>query len=554
MADRLPVAMLRVAFPLDGDGLAAPAPYDDGSGSLLSIDFAPGSPARDGIESGDLGNYAPSMWTADHSARGLRGGKSTVRERFLRLWNFFPAAARVRMDVQRWNAKGACDADLHDLAKLFLCDLDERSVEVVGGGAHDGWYKNDVLVLDDGWASVGPEGIMQYPLGPERHNAGPHVKREQVHVGAADDLLPEPAVGVRVMAPWKNRHMYPGRVGAVSKSKDKVKINFDDGDELVVPWAACRLRDAPRTSTYSFKRPQSLSESLSYAGLSDSQLKPRAQPAHESALKWVGFAATLAAISGIMHFAGTLTLFDIALNTWDRAAVIYPLCAISSVIWNMIHYDRKDSAAIAKAMGGFESNDDALRGMVGAVHARSGLGGDAPRVYIIPSDEPNAFAAGTKASVVAVTTGLLDLLTPRELRAVLAHEIGHVRNRDMARSLGAGCMVAGLGFAMTIGDMLMQGERRDRRRKSKDDKKDDGGLGSLGLILYASGAITQAMGTILRMMHSRSAEYAADAFAKSIGAGAGLASDAFAASYIDNPPERDSWLLTMGGWLRTHPR
>merc|ERR1719399_1486014 len=78
-------------------------------------------------------------------------------------------------------------------------------------------------------------------------------------VGAAADDVPEPAVGVRVMAPWKNRHMYPGRVGAVSKSKDKVKINFDDGDELVVPWAACRLRDAPRTSTYSFKRPQSLS-------------------------------------------------------------------------------------------------------------------------------------------------------------------------------------------------------------------------------------------------------------------------------------------------------
>merc|ERR1719313_422575 len=99
-----------------------------------------------------------------------------------------------------------------------------------------------------------------------------------------------------------------------------------------------------------------------------------------------------------MHFAGTLTLFDIALNTWDWAAIIYSLCAISSVIWNMVHYDRKDSAAIAKAMGGFESNDAALRGMVGAVHARSGLGGDAPRVYIIPSEEPNAFAAGTKAS------------------------------------------------------------------------------------------------------------------------------------------------------------
>ena len=123
----------------------------------------------------------------------------------------------------------------------------------------------------------------------------------------------------------------------------------------------------------------------------------------------------------------------------------------------------------------------------------------------------------------------------------------------------------------------MQSERRRRRRKKSKDDKGDSSLGALGLILYASGAITQAMGTILRMMHSRSAEYAADAFAKSIGAGAdlasalekleashskvkrdekslGLASNAFAASYIDNPPERDSWVLTWGGWLRTQPR
>ena len=159
-----------------------------------------------------------------------------------------------------------------------------------------------------------------------------------------------------------------------------------------------------------------------------------------------------------------------------------------------MHYDQKDSAAIAKAMGGFESNDPALRDMVGQKHARpspwvasrawrlGGMVGAAPpdlvetfQVYIIPSDEPNAFAAGTKASVVAVTTGLLDLLTPRELRAVLAHEIGHVRNRDMARSLFSGCMVAGLGFAMTIGDMLIQSDRRDRRRKKSKDDKGDGG-------------------------------------------------------------------------------
>ena len=92
-----------------------------------------------------------------------------------------PAAARVRMDLRRWNAKRGRDADLHDLAKLFLCDLDERAVEVVNTEAHDGWYKNDVLVLDDGWASVGPEGIMQYPF--DHHGWElPEAKREQVHI------------------------------------------------------------------------------------------------------------------------------------------------------------------------------------------------------------------------------------------------------------------------------------------------------------------------------------------------------------------------------------
>ena len=170
-ADRLPVAMLRVAFPLDGDGLTAPAPYDDGSGSLLSIDVAPGSPARDG-------DYSPSMWAADHSARG----ESTVRERFLRLWNFFPAAARVRMDVTRASPRRWSDADYHDLAKLFLCELDGRSVEVFGSDADDRWYKNDVLVLDDGWASVGPEGNMQYPLLEPHGTKGLEAKREQVHI------------------------------------------------------------------------------------------------------------------------------------------------------------------------------------------------------------------------------------------------------------------------------------------------------------------------------------------------------------------------------------
>ena len=59
--------------------------------------------------------------------------------------------------------------------------LDERSVEVVGV-VHDGWYKNSVLALDDGWASVGLEGNMQYPFDCCYSYQRPEDKREQVHM------------------------------------------------------------------------------------------------------------------------------------------------------------------------------------------------------------------------------------------------------------------------------------------------------------------------------------------------------------------------------------
>jgi heat shock protein HtpX len=72
------------------------------------------------------------------------------------------------------------------------------------------------------------------------------------------------------------------------------------------------------------------------------------------------------------------------------------------------------------------------------MHAPSSILGlddkDLPKVFVIPAAEPNAFAAGTKrCSVVALTTGLLTLLTPAETRAVVAHEVGHLRNGDVPR-------------------------------------------------------------------------------------------------------------------------
>src|SRR5580700_2256611 len=93
-----------------------------------------------------------------------------------------------------------------------------------------------------------------------------------------------------------------------------------------------------------------------------------------------------------------------------------------------------------------------------------------PKIYVIPSDSPNAFATGRnpKHASVAVTQGILNLLNDDELEGVLAHELGHVNNRDIlissvaATVAGAVTMLAQMErFAMIFGGM--GGDRDDRR-------------------------------------------------------------------------------------------
>src|ERR1700761_9222400 len=128
-----------------------------------------------------------------------------------------------------------------------------------------------------------------------------------------------------------------------------------------------------------------------------------------------------------------------------------------------------------------------------------------PRIYVIPSESPNAFAPGRNPShaSVAVTEGILNLLNDEELEGVLAHELGHVRNRDILTSsiaatlAGAVTMLAHMGrFAMIFGG-YGGGDRRDR---------DGGGIGALFMLILAPIAAT-----LIQLAVSRSREYAADA-------------------------------------------
>jgi heat shock protein HtpX len=124
-----------------------------------------------------------------------------------------------------------------------------------------------------------------------------------------------------------------------------------------------------------------------------------------------------------------------------------------------------------------------------------------PRVYIIPDDSPNAFATGRNPehAAVAATQGIMRILTPEELKGVLAHEIGHVRNRDILISTIAATMA---GAIMILADMarfaaIFGGSR---------DNEEGGGI--IGVIVMSIVAPLAAM--LIQMAISRSREYLAD--------------------------------------------
>ena len=128
-----------------------------------------------------------------------------------------------------------------------------------------------------------------------------------------------------------------------------------------------------------------------------------------------------------------------------------------------------------------------------------------PKIYVIPTESPNAFATGRgpQHASVAVTHGILGLLDDEELEGVLAHELGHVKNRDILTSsiaatlAGAITLIARMGYwASLFGGYGGRGGR----------DRNGGGLGALLMILVAPIAAA-----LIQLAISRSREYEADA-------------------------------------------
>ena len=126
-----------------------------------------------------------------------------------------------------------------------------------------------------------------------------------------------------------------------------------------------------------------------------------------------------------------------------------------------------------------------------------------PRVAIIPTDVPNAFATGRspKHSAVAVTQGLWNRLEPKEVEGVLAHELSHIANRDVAVMTIASFFSMLAAFLMRMGLWTgMMGGGRNR---------DSGGAPAI-LIMIAVSLITYVLSTMLILLISRYREFAAD--------------------------------------------
>jgi len=176
-----------------------------------------------------------------------------------------------------------------------------------------------------------------------------------------------------------------------------------------------------------------------------------------------------------------------------------PLALAFAVVMNGVAYFFSDRIAImaARAKPVTEADYPELYSIVRGLANRSGM--PMPRLYVSPSRQPNAFATGRspRHAAVAVTQGILPVLTAAELKGVLAHELSHVQNRDILISSVAATMGAIIIFLTRLAWLIPLGGGGDRDRNP---------LGELGLLILGPIAAL-----LIQMAVSRSREFGADA-------------------------------------------
>ncbi len=235
--------------------------------------------------------------------------------------------------------------------------------------------------------------------------------------------------------------------------------------------------------------------------------------------------------------------------------------AVLAVVMNLLAYFFSDKLVLAmnRARQVSETEEPGLHRMVGELAETAGI--PKPRIFVVDDPSPNAFATGRnpKNGVVAVTTGIRSLLSERELRGVLAHELAHIKNRDILIATIAAMVASAIAMIASIvkwGAIFGFGRNND----------DEGGN---PLALLALAIVAPIAATIIQLAISRSREYGADATGARLSGDPqalasalsklergskrvpmhAMATPATASLYISNPLSGRQVM----GWFSTHP-
>lgn len=178
------------------------------------------------------------------------------------------------------------------------------------------------------------------------------------------------------------------------------------------------------------------------------------------------------------------------------------LALLIALAMNFFAYWNSDKMALAMSRAREVSEQEApeLHAIVASLARRAEL--PKPRVYIIDNPTPNAFATGRNPqhAAVAVTSGILQALNRQELEGVLAHEMAHIKNRDILISSLAAVMAGAISYLATMAQwaMVFGGGRDD----------DEGGNPLAALLMMI---VAPLAASLIQMAISRSREYIADA-------------------------------------------
>lgn len=235
----------------------------------------------------------------------------------------------------------------------------------------------------------------------------------------------------------------------------------------------------------------------------------------QTAIYLIIFVILTIAVAAASEFA----MRSLAENSYDTSfplvGSIYATIAFLSAGYHYLMYKAQGGGFVAESMGGKlvsrQTTDPRLRQLLNIVEEMSVAASvPIPDVYLLQAEAINAFAAGLTEdkAAIGITTGALNSLNRDELQGVIAHEFGHIHNKDMRLTLILAALVMGFFIIIYMGLRILQFSSFSRN----DDKKGNP-IVLAAVILLLAGVISWIGGTILRSCVSRQREYLADASA-----------------------------------------